>query len=107
MKTILTIAGFDPSGGAGLLRDLKTFEDLGCRGVSVAAALTAQNSSRVSSTLAVPPGFLEKQVVTLLEEFSVNAVKIGMTGSAANIRAIESLIKSKRLRNIVLDPVLV
>lgn len=107
MKTILAIAGFDPSGGAGLLRDLKTFEDLGCRGVSVATALTAQNSLRVSSTLAIPPGFLEKQVVTLLEELTVDAVKIGMTGSSANIRAIASLIKRKGLRNVVLDTVLV
>ena len=107
MKTILAIAGFDPSGGAGLLRDLKTFGDFGCRGVSVATALTAQNSSRVSSTLVVPPEFLEKQAVELLEEFTVDAVKIGMTGSAANVKAIESLIRRKGLRNVVLDTVLV
>lgn len=107
MKTILTIAGFDPSGGAGLQSDLKTFGDFGCRGLSVATALTAQNSTRVTSTLAVPPAFLKKQLLALLEEFTVDAVKIGMAGSAANIRAVELFIRKNGLRNIVLDTVLV
>lgn len=107
MKTVLTIAGFDPSGGAGLQSDLKTFGDFGCRGLSVATALTAQNSTRVSSTLGVPPAFLKKQVLTLLEEFRIDAVKIGMTGSAANIRTIEGLIREKPIPNIVLDTILV
>jgi len=106
MKTILSIAGSDPSGGAGLQRDLKTFDDFGCRGLSVTTALTAQNSTRVYSTLAVPPEFVKDQALALLEEFSVDAVKIGMTASAANIRAIAQLIRKKALANIVLDTVL-
>ncbi|MBI5588542.1 MAG: bifunctional hydroxymethylpyrimidine kinase/phosphomethylpyrimidine kinase [Deltaproteobacteria bacterium] len=106
MKTVLTIAGSDPSGGAGVQADLKTFDALGCKGLSAITALTAQNNRRVYSTLVLPPSFLKKQVITLLEEFTVDAVKIGMTGSTANLNAIGWLIREKGLENVVLDTVL-
>ncbi len=106
MKTALTIAGSDPSGGAGLQRDLLTFHELGVRGLSVAAALTAQNSTVFRSALPVPPRFISRQVAALLEEFEINSVKIGMVGSPENLRAIKDLIKRRSLPNVVLDPVL-
>ncbi len=106
LKTILTIAGSDPSGGAGVQSDLKTFDAMGARGVSAIAALTAQNRIRVKATLAIPPRFLIKQIETLLEESGVDAVKIGMTGSGANVAALIRLFKRRRFKNIVLDPVM-
>ena len=106
MKTVLTIAGSDPSGGAGLQRDLETFRDLKVRGLSVVAALTAQNSTVVRAIEPVSAGFLKRQVNALLEEFRIDAVKIGMTGSAENLRAIRILIKKYGLKKVVLDPVM-
>lgn len=106
LKTCLTIAGSDPSGGAGVQSDLRTFEGLGVRGMSAIAALTAQNRVKVKTTLNVPPQFLLKQIETLLEESDFDAVKIGMLGSGANAAALTRLFKRKRFKNIVLDPVL-
>lgn len=106
MKTALAIAGSDPSGGAGLQRDLATFRDLGVRGLSVAAALTAQNSTVFRSALPVPARFVSRQAAALLEEFEIHAVKVGMAGNPENLRAIRTLIKRRSLPNVVLDPVL-
>lgn len=106
MKTVLTIAGSDPSGGAGLQRDLEAFHDLGVKGLSVIAALTAQNSTVVRAAEPVSARFLKRQVTALLEEFRIDAVKIGMTGSAENLRAIRNLITKYGLKNVVLDPVM-
>ncbi len=106
MKTVLTIAGSDPSGGAGIQRDIETFRDLGVRGLSAVAALTAQNSTVVRATAPVSASFLRKQVEALLEEFRIDAVKIGMAGSGENLRAIRSLIEKHDMKNVVLDPVM-
>lgn len=106
MKTVLTIAGADPSGGAGIQADIKTFEAFGVAGLSAITSLTAQNNRRVEATVNVSPGFLTKQVTVLLKEFRINAVKIGMTGSTGNVKAIGRLVKEKRLKNVVLDTVL-
>lgn len=106
MRTALTIAGSDPSGGAGLQRDLATFHDLGVRGLSAATALTAQNSIDFKAALPVPAHFVARQVAALLEEFDIHSVKIGMAGSPENLRAIRSLVKRCSLKNVVLDPVL-
>lgn len=107
MKTVLTIAGSDPSGGAGLQSDLATFAEFGVRGVSAVAALTAQNSTEVRSVKKVPSPFLRAQVETLLDEFTIHAVKVGMLGSSANVRALGELVSAGGLPNVVLDPVLV
>lgn len=107
MKTVLTIAGFDPSGWAGLQADLSVFAALGARGLSVAAALTAQNCLEVKAALPVPASFVKKQVFALLEEFKVDAVKIGMLGTAANIKAVVEIIRDAKLKNVVLDPVMI
>ena len=106
MKTVLTIAGSDSSGWAGLQADLSVFAALGVRGLSAVAALTAQNCSEVDASLPVSASFVKKQVSALLEEFRVDAVKIGMLATAANVKAVVEIIRSAKLHNIVLDPVL-
>ncbi|MBI5236663.1 MAG: bifunctional hydroxymethylpyrimidine kinase/phosphomethylpyrimidine kinase [Deltaproteobacteria bacterium] len=105
MKTVLTIAGSDPSGWAGLQADLSVFASLGARGLSAVAALTAQNCLEVKATFPVPASFVKQQVFALLDEFKVDAVKIGMLGSTSNIKAAAEIIRSAKLHNIVLDPV--
>ena len=105
MKTALTIAGFDPSGWAGVLADVKTFEAFGVQGVAAVSALTAQNRKVVRATQPVNAAFLEKEVNALTEGFRIDAVKIGMLGSGANVRAVAGIIKKKNLKNIVLDTV--
>lgn len=106
MRTVLTIAGADPCGGAGIQSDIKTFEAFGLRGLSAVTALTAQNRRGVQASLNVPAPFLIRQIEVLIEEFRIDAVKIGMLGSYANLKAVTGFIKEKRLVNVVLDPVL-
>lgn len=106
MKTALTIAGFDPSGGAGILADIRTFTEFGVRGVSGVTALTAQDGSSVKGVMPVPARFLVKQVETLLDAFDVDALKIGMLAKEENVLAVARLVKKGGLGKIVLDPVL-
>lgn len=106
MKKILTIAGFDPSGWAGVHADLKTFEDFSLMGLSVITSLTAQNRKTVKATLHVPPAFVRKEITTLLEEFEPDAVKIGMIGSFGNVSMLARLLSDKKLKDIVLDPII-
>jgi hydroxymethylpyrimidine/phosphomethylpyrimidine kinase len=106
VKKVLTIAGFDPSGGAGIQADLKVFHSFGEYGLSVAAALTAQNSRGVSAVVAVEAAFVRKQLDVILSDFIPDATKIGMLYSKANIRAVSSAIRKYALRNVVLDPVM-
>lgn len=106
MKTALTIAGADPSGWAGIQADLRAFEAFGVRGLSVITALTAQNLSTVRSVSPVPAGFVTSQVEALTEEFSIDAVKIGMLATAENADAVARLIRSYKFKNVVLDTVL-
>ncbi|MFQ5465078.1 MAG: bifunctional hydroxymethylpyrimidine kinase/phosphomethylpyrimidine kinase [Thermodesulfobacteriota bacterium] len=107
MKTALTIAGSDPSGGAGVQADVLTFRALGVRGLSAVTAITVQNRLEVREMQVVPPRLLAAQVEALLDEFTVDAVKIGMLGSAANARAVAGLIDGGGLPKVVLDPVMV
>ncbi|MBI5233851.1 MAG: hydroxymethylpyrimidine/phosphomethylpyrimidine kinase, partial [Deltaproteobacteria bacterium] len=107
MKTVLTIAGFDPSGGAGIMADLKVFSDFGVSGVSVITALTAQNSKRVEAVWPVPSDFVRKECEALLEDMKLSAVKIGMLATGQTVRTIRKLIEGYRLKNIVLDPLFV
>jgi hydroxymethylpyrimidine/phosphomethylpyrimidine kinase len=106
MKTVLTIAGSDPSGGAGVQADIMTFSDFRVRGFSAITALTAQNGSSFKGVMPVPRSFFIKQVETLLSSFSLDAVKIGMLARAEIVVAVTGLIKKWKFRNIVLDPVL-
>lgn len=105
-KRVLTIAGFDPSGWAGVLADMRTFEASGLDGVAAVTALTLQSRSKVAGFTAVPPSYLEAQVELLLEDMSIDAVKVGMIGCVSNARTIEKLFSRLRPGNVVLDPVL-
>jgi len=105
--TVLTIAGSDSSGGAGIQADLKTFSALGCYGMSVITALTAQNTTGVKGIHAVPPSFVEEQIEAVLADIGADAVKIGMLFSAEIIEAVSRQLKQHAIRHIVLDPVMV
>lgn len=107
MKKALSIAGFDPSGGAGIQADLKVFRHFGIYGLSVVAALTAQNTFGVSSVLPVDRRFVKKQLSVLLSDIRPDAVKIGMLLSIDNAASVAGIIKKHALGNIVLDPVFI
>ncbi|MBN1276233.1 MAG: bifunctional hydroxymethylpyrimidine kinase/phosphomethylpyrimidine kinase [Deltaproteobacteria bacterium] len=104
---VLTIAGSDSGGGAGIQADLKTFSALGCYGMSVITALTAQNTIGVSAIHAVPPDFVEKQMEAVFSDLGTDAVKIGMLYSAELVEAVAGQLKKYKPGNIVLDPVMV
>ncbi|MDQ2798269.1 MAG: bifunctional hydroxymethylpyrimidine kinase/phosphomethylpyrimidine kinase, partial [Armatimonadota bacterium] len=107
MTTVaLTIAGSDPSGGAGIQADLRTFAALGVVGVSVITALTVQNSLGVQSVHPVPADVLAAQIDAVLSDTKVQAVKIGMLGGAAQVRAVAAALRKHSPPNVVLDPVL-
>ena len=107
MTTVaLTIAGSDPSGGAGIQADLRTFAALGVVGVSAITALTVQNSLGVQSVHPVPADLLAAQLDALLSDTPVQAVKIGMLGGADQVRAVAAALRKYTPPNIVLDPVL-
>jgi hydroxymethylpyrimidine/phosphomethylpyrimidine kinase len=103
----LTIAGSDPSGGAGIQADLKTFAALGVYGASVLTALTAQNTQRVTGIHDVPADFIAAQIDAVFADLDVGAVKIGMLSRAATIEAVATGLARHRAKNIVLDPVMV
>jgi len=105
--TILTIAGSDTYGGAGLQIDIKTIHSLGGYALSVPTALTAQNSTGVKDVFAVPAEVFEKQLHVLLEDIHVDAVKIGMLANRDIIEVLVKIIDKYELKNIVLDTVLV
>lgn len=107
IKNILTIAGSDPSGGAGIQADLKTFSALGCYGMAAMTALTAQNTKGVRSIHMIPPDFLEDQLAALFDDIRIDAVKIGMAGTAETIKIIAATLKKYNYLHIVLDPVMV
>jgi hydroxymethylpyrimidine/phosphomethylpyrimidine kinase len=104
---VLTIAGSDSGGGAGIQADLKTFAAIGCYGMSVITALTAQNTQGVIGIHAVPPSFAVQQIEAVLTDIGADAVKIGMLYSAELIKAIAGALKKHGARKIVLDPVMV
>lgn len=104
---VLTIAGSDSGGGAGIQADLKTFSALGCYGMSVITALTAQNTMGVTGIHAVPPAFAAQQMAAVIGDIGVDAVKIGMLYSAELIESVAASLKQHRVTTIVLDPVMV
>lgn len=110
MKTytrVLTIAGSDSGGGAGIQADLKTISALGCYGLSVITALTAQNTLGVTAIYPVPPAFVAEQLKAVLGDIGADAVKIGMLHSPDIIRTIADTLTSFDVRTIVIDPVMV
>ena len=107
MKTALSIAGSDCSGGAGIQADLKTFAMNGVYGMSAITALTAQNTTGVRDILEVSPHFLEAQLDAVFEDIFPDAVKIGMVSSAELVETIAGRLRHYGAGNIVVDPVMV
>lgn len=107
MKTALTIAGSDCSGGAGIQADLKTMTAHGVYGMSAVTALTAQNTTGVTGIMEVTPEFLGMQLDSIFTDIVPDAVKIGMVASAGLIGMIAQKLKAYHAQNIVLDPVMV
>ena len=107
MKTALTIAGSDSSGGAGIQADIKTMTCNGIYAMSAITALTAQNTTGVSAIMEVKPEFLKEQIKAVVTDIFPDAVKTGMVSSSALIKVISDSIKEYGLKNIVVDPVMV
>ena len=107
MKTALSIAGSDPSGGAGIQADIKTMTANGVYAMSAVTALTAQNTMGVSGIMEVTPDFLAEQLDRVFEDIFPDAVKIGMVSSAELIEVIADKLTQYKAKNIVLDPVMV
>ena len=104
---LLTIAGSDSGGGAGIQADLKTFAAHGAYGMSAITALTAQNTVGVRAVHEVPPGIVAAQIDAVFEDIGVDAVKIGMLASAPIVRAVADRLRFWKPRHVVLDPVMV
>ncbi len=107
MKTCLTIAGSDSSGGAGIQADIKTITMNGVYAMSAITALTAQNTTGVYEILEVPPKFLKRQIETVFEDIPPDSVKIGMIFSAKLANVIAESLKFYNAKNIVVDPVMI
>ena len=107
MKTALTIAGSDSSGGAGIQADIKTMTANGVYAMSAITALTAQNTTGVTGIMEVTPDFLAKQLDAVFTDIFPDAVKTGMVASAELIEVIAEELKSYNAKNIVIDPVMV
>lgn len=107
IPNVLSIAGSDPSGGAGIQADLKTFSALGVYGMAVITSLTAQNTRGVAGVADVPPDFVAKQIQAVFADIKVNAVKIGMLSNAKIIVAVAEMIEKYNPPHVVLDPVMV
>ncbi|HET9475923.1 MAG TPA: bifunctional hydroxymethylpyrimidine kinase/phosphomethylpyrimidine kinase [Dehalococcoidia bacterium] len=107
MHSVLTIAGSDSSGGAGIQADLKTFAAHGVYGMSAITALTAQNTQAVTGVFDTPPEFVGQQIDTVIADIRPDAIKTGMLSSAAIIAVVAEKIRQHAFRNVVVDPVMV
>ncbi len=104
---VLSIAGSDSGGGAGIQADLKTFAALGCYGMTAITALTAQNTLGVSGIHGVPPEMLKAQLSAVLDDIGVDAVKIGMLHAPDIVRTVAWALRHYEVKQVVLDPVMV
>lgn len=107
MKKVLTIAGSDSSGGAGIQADLKTFSAHGTFGMSIITAVTAQNTQGVFAVQDITPDIIKEQIKAIFEDISVDGLKIGMVSQIETIETIADGLKYYNPKNIVLDPVMV
>jgi len=106
LKKVLTIAGSDCSGGAGIQADLKTFSAHGVYGMSVIVSVVAENTSRVIDIQDICPDMIKKQMDAVFEDIEVDAVKIGMLSGHDCMQAVSSKLKEYRPTNVVIDPVM-
>jgi len=102
----LSVAGFDNSGGAGILADLRTFKHFGVYGVAVITALAVQNTQRVYEVFPIPPDTVKKQLEVLFEDIPIKGVKVGMLANLKVAEVVYEVLKEKSLEFIVLDPVM-
>jgi len=107
MKTALSIAGSDCSGGAGIQADLKTMTMNGVYAMSAITALTAQNTTGVTAIMEVTPEFLQQQIDMIFDDIRPDAVKIGMVSNASLMETIADRLMFWNAQNIVVDPVMV
>ena len=107
MRTALSIAGTDPSGGAGIQADLKTMMMNGVYAMSAITALVAQNTTGVKKIVEMTPAFLGQQIDVVFEDIRPDAVKIGMVASCSLIEIIAERLRCHQAKNIVVDPVMV
>lgn len=107
MKKVLTIAGSDSCGGAGIQADLKAMSAQGVYGMSVITAITAQNSMGVFAVQEVDLNIIKKQIEVLYEDIEISSVKVGMLSSSEIIKAVYETLKNVNGKNIVIDPVMV
>ncbi|MBI3669687.1 MAG: bifunctional hydroxymethylpyrimidine kinase/phosphomethylpyrimidine kinase [Acidobacteria bacterium] len=101
---LLTIAGFDPCGGAGIAADLKTFAAHNCYGIAAVTALTVQSTQGVKSTHITPAATLRAQLDALAEDIAISTVKIGMLGNRANAAVVAEFLDHGKFAHVVLDP---
>src|SRR5262249_165858 len=106
MLTVLSIAGFDPSGGAGALADIKTFAAMGCFGTAAVTSLTFQNTVAVYGAAHQTAEALRSQIEPVIDDFEIAAVKIGMAPTRELIEAVAEIVEKKRLPNVVVDTVI-
>lgn len=107
MKKVLTIAGSDSCGGAGIQADLKTFSAHKVYGMSIITAVTAQNTQGVFAVHDIPADMIKKQIEVIFDDIHVDAVKIGMVSKTETIKAIADTLSKYSVQNLVIDPVMV
>ena len=107
MKRVMTIAGSDSGGGAGIQADLKAFAANGVHGTSAITAITAQNTVAVTDVLALPPSLVANQIDTIIDDIGADAVKTGMLANGAIIETVAERIRAHGLNPVVIDPVMV
>jgi len=103
---VLTIAGFDPSGGAGVLADIKTIAAFGCYGIAVISAITFQNTVAVSGTLSESAQTIQQQISPLGDDFEIAAIKTGMLPTAEVVQEVVDFIRKRAVPVVVVDPII-
>ncbi|MCC6546884.1 bifunctional hydroxymethylpyrimidine kinase/phosphomethylpyrimidine kinase [Candidatus Sumerlaeota bacterium] len=104
---VLSIAGSDPSGGAGIQGDLKTFTMHDCYGMAVITALTVQNTQGVTGVMQIPDNFIASQIEAVLSDVGADAMKTGMLGDRAAVEAVCRVLSASGTKNLVVDPVMI
>jgi hydroxymethylpyrimidine/phosphomethylpyrimidine kinase len=107
IPNVLTLAGIDPSGGAGIYADLKTFSALRTYGTGIVVALTAQSTQGVSGVQLVPPSFVAQQIDTLFADIRIDAAKVGMLATPELVSTVAAGLRRHAVRCLVVDPVMV
>ena len=107
IPNVLTLAGVDPSGGAGIFADLKTFSALGAYGTGVVVALTAQNTEGVTGVHLIPAAFVTQQIDTLFTDVRIDAAKVGMLANAELVFTVAAGLRRHQVQRLVVDPVMI